>query len=220
MRIVLAEDHRMFRDAVSKFCANELGAQVVGEAGTGRKAMALIAATKPDLVLLDLHLPDGDGFEVAEFTRTRWPSIRMLMLSAHCDDYTLFRVEKSGAHGFVEKNTQSLRTLRLAFEALRRGETFYTKAFNEAKTARASDPKSFAKVLSDRECSVLSLIGQSLGDEEIARRLGITPTTAQTHRSHIMRKLGLANSVKLAQYAIEHGFTRIISQRNGKPVLS
>lgn len=220
MRVVIAEDHLMFREVMRNFCTRELGCKIVGEAATGRNAKRIIGSTQPDIVLLDLYLPDGDGFEVAEFTRLRWASIRILMLSAHCDDFTLLRVEQSGAHGFVDKNTQTLKTLRLAFEAIGRGENFYSKVFQEAKQARIKNSDNFSKILSARECVVLSLIGHSLADEEIAQRLGISPTTAQTHRSHIMRKLNIANSVKLVQFALEHGFTPLITQRNGKPVLS
>ena len=218
MRIVIVEDHLMFREVLRKFCVKELGAQVTGVAGSGREAIGIIRKTQPDCILLDLHIPDGDGFEVARFTKERWPSTRVLMLSAHCDDYTLFRVEQSGADAFVDKGTQSLGVLRRAFAAVARGEHFYSSAYQEAKRARTGD-QHFSKILSEREFQILSLIGQSLSDEEIAHRLGISPTTAQTHRSHILRKLNIANSLKLVQFALEHGFTALVTQRNGKPLL-
>lgn len=219
MRVVLVEDHRMFRELFHKACSLELGLKVVGEAGTGQRAMQVIESTLPDLVILDLHLPNHDGFEVAEFTRARWPSIQILMISSHCDDYTLFQVEQSGSQGFLEKNTQSIRSLKQAVEALRRGETYFSRIFLEAKRARANDPENFTKILSERELDVLALIGESMTDEEIALRLEVSPSTAQTHRSKIMRKLGLANSTKLALFAIKHGISRTSSLRNGKPVL-
>jgi len=218
MRIVLVEDHLMFREILRIFCAKELKADVVGEAGSGQEAMRIIRKVQPDCVLLDLHLPEGDGFEVAEFTLSRWPSTKVLMLSSHCDDYTLLRVEQSGAHGFVDKGSQTLNDLRRAFAALARDEKFYSPAYDEAKRARASDLH-FSQILSKQECVVLSLIGQSFSDQEIARQLGITPTTAQTHRSHIMRKLDVSGTAKLIQFALEHGFTRVVTQRNGKSVL-
>ena len=220
MRTVIVEDHVLFRELFRKICEVECGCIVVGETGTGRNAKRIIAATQPDLVVLDLRLPDGDGFEVAEFIRFRCPSVQILMISSHCDDYTLFQVERAGAQGFVDKNSQSIKSLALAIQALQRGETWYSPAYLEAKQARVTDPANFAKVLSDRECTVLSLIGQSLDNEEIALRLGITPATAQTHRSNIMHKLGIPGSAKLVHFALEHGFTPLVTQRNGKPVLS
>lgn len=220
MRTVIVEDHVLFRELFRKVCEVECGCTVVGETGTGRNAKRIIAATQPDLVVLDLRLPDGDGFEVAEFIRFRWPAMKVLMMSAHCDDYTLLQVERAGAQGFVDKNTQSIKSLTLAIQALQRGETWFSPAYEEARQARATDPANFAKVLSERECAVLSLIGSSLSDEEIALRLGITPATAQTHRSHIMHKLGIPGSARLIHFALEHGFTPLVTLRNGKPVLS
>jgi DNA-binding NarL/FixJ family response regulator len=219
VRIVIVEDHLMFREFLRTFCVKELGARVAGVAGSGRDAMNVIRKNQPNYLLLDINLPDGDGFEVAQYTKERWPSIRVLMLSSHCDDYTLFRVEQSGADGFVDKGTQSVNMLGRAFAALSRGEKFYSKTYLDAQRARMSD-QHFSKILSEQERAVLTLIGQSLSDEEIAERLGISPTTAQTHRSHILRKLNIANSLKLVQYALVHGFTPLVTQRNGQPVIS
>ena len=197
----------------------QCGCRVVGEAGTGRNAKRVIGVTKPDLVVLDLHLPDGDGFEVAEFIRIRLPDCRILMISSHCDDYTLLLIERSGAHGFVDKNSQSIKMVGQAIRAVARGKAWFSPAYEEARLARATDPANFAKLLSERECTVLSLIGLSRTNKEIAGRLGITPLTAQTHRNHIMRKLGVSRSAKLIQFAYAHGFVRVISQRNEKSVL-
>ncbi len=218
MRVVIVEDHLMFREVLRKFCAKELGAQVTGVAGSGREAIGIIRKTQPDCVLLDWRLPDGDGFEIVRFTKERWPSTRVLILSGHCDDYTLFRVDQCGADAFVDKGTQSLGVLRRAFAAVASGEHFYSPSYQEAQRARASD-QHFSKILSSRECAVLALIGLSLSDEEIAHRIGISPNTAQTHRSHILRKLNVSNSLKLVQYALEHGFTPFATQRNGKSFL-
>ncbi|MCX6943650.1 MAG: response regulator transcription factor [Opitutales bacterium] len=220
LRIVIAEDQVMLREVIRKVCLKAGGCTVVGEAGTGKMAKRVIADTQPDLVLLDLHMPEGDGFEVAAFARSRWPAIKILLMSAHCDDYTLYLVERAGVQGFVDKNTESVKTLGKAIRALRRGRKYFSPAYHEAAEARATDPRNFAQLLSKREYAVLSLIGQSLSDKAIARQLKISPATAQTHRSHIMGKLGATNSLELMQYAIQHGFTRVVTLRNGKSVYS
>jgi DNA-binding NarL/FixJ family response regulator len=221
MRIVIVEDHRLFRELFRKVLETELGCTILGEVSTVAEAKRLIAAQKPDIMVLDLHLPDGDGFQVADYARARWGgTVRILIISSHCDDYTLFQVERSGAQGFVDKNCQSIAMAKQAMAALVRGETYFSPAYLEAKRARLRNPQNFTKILSVREQAVLSLVGNSLSDAEIAKRLGISPATVQTHRSHLLRKLNISNSLKLIQYAIGQGFTRITVLRNGKPVLS
>jgi DNA-binding NarL/FixJ family response regulator len=116
------------------------------------------------------------------------------------------QVEKLGLHGFIDKNLSVLDTLWAALCAIRRGQTFFSPAYLRAKTARQADPLFFSKILSDRECAVLALIGRSLSDPEIALLLGISVRTAQTHRSNILHKLNVESTPKLISFAIEHGF--------------
>src|SRR5579871_3496694 len=95
MKIVIVEDHVMFREVLRKVCEHDLHHQVVGEAADGRSAVELVVQTKPDLLLLDLHLPKLDGFGVVEALRLAAPSLRILVLSSHCENYTVFRAEKA-----------------------------------------------------------------------------------------------------------------------------
>src|SRR5207253_9577498 len=112
VRILLVEDHVMFREVLRKVCVTELQHEVVGEAGDGRTAVGLALTTSPDLVLLDLHLPNLDGFAVVEALRKIAPDIRILILSSHCDEYTVWRAERTRVLGFVDKNTNTIATLQ------------------------------------------------------------------------------------------------------------
>ena len=112
VKIVIVEDHLMIRDVVRKVCSSEFGYTVVGETDSGVQAVEMILKHRPDAVVLDLSLPDMDGFNVADRVLKAIPSLRILMLSSHCDDYTLFRVEKSGVHGFIDKNSNTIEILR------------------------------------------------------------------------------------------------------------
>ena len=129
VRIVIVEDHLMIRDVIKKVCSKEFGYTVVGETDSGVEAVELILKHRPDAVILDLSLPDMDGFNVADRVLKVIPSLRILMLSSHCDDYTLFRVEKSGVHGFIDKNSNTLDILRDALKAIAEGRIYFSQAF-------------------------------------------------------------------------------------------
>ena len=207
MRIVIIEDHLMFREVIRRICEVELRHQVVGEAADGQKAVEIILTQKPDLILLDLHLPNLDGFGVIERVKKQLPEMLILVLSSHCDDYTVYRAERAGIQGFVDKNTNSVASLKQAINAVTQGKTSFSEAFRKVRAKRHSDPVSFDKVLGNREREVLLLVGQSLRDHEIAEKLGISEQTVSTHRLNIIRKLGLENTTELVRYARDHGFT-------------
>jgi DNA-binding NarL/FixJ family response regulator len=207
VRIAIIEDHQMFRELLKKVCIEDLHYEVVAEAGDGYQAIEAVKETTPDLVLLDLHLPRLDGFAVVEEVRKIDPRIRILVLSSHCDDYTVFRLDGLHVHGFVDKNTNSVVTLRTAIQAVDMGKVWYSETFQRVKSTRCRDPHSFDKVLTDRERTVLSLLGDSWSDQEIAVQLSIFAETARKHRFNILRKLDLATSSQLRRYARDHGFT-------------
>lgn len=197
----------MFREVLRKVCAEDLGLVVAGEAGDGRSAVPLVMRTTPDLVLLDLHLPGLDGFGVVAALRHQLPELRILVLSSHCDAHTVYRIERARVQGFVDKNTSAVASLKQAITAVSSGQTYFSEAFRRVKAVRHGDPFSFDKVLSDRECMLLALIGEPLTDAEIAARLDISRGTVEKHRFNIMGKLGLKSTAQLVRYAVEHGFT-------------
>lgn len=212
MRILIVEDHVMFREVLRKVCAVDLQHEVVGEAGDGRSAVGLALTAKPELVLLDLHLPNLDGFGVLDALRQLAPEIRVLLLSSHCDEYTVYRAAQAKVHGFVDKNTNTVSVLKEAIGAVAKGRVYFSETFKKMKSARHKDPRSFDKLLTPRERAILPLLGEPLDDVEIAQRLGVSIGTAEKHRFNIRRKLGLQSSAELARYAREHGFTLRASQ--------
>lgn len=208
MRIVIVEDHLMFREVLRKVCVEDLKHVVVAEAADGAKAVDLVTKHSPDLVLLDLHLPNLDGFSIIEALRkTAARDLHILVLSSHCDEYTVFRAERLRVQGFVDKNTNTVATLKAAITAVADGQAWFSEAFLRVKKARLRDPQSFDKLLTERERIVLALIGEPMTDIEIAERLTIASETVEKHRFNILRKLGLESTAELARYAREHGFT-------------
>jgi DNA-binding NarL/FixJ family response regulator len=219
VKIVIVEDHLMFREVLRKVCSEELRHDVVGEADDGERAIELVARTQPDLVLLDLHLPSLNGFEVVEAIRERQPHVKVLVLSSHCDDYTVFRSERLRVQGFVDKNTNSVATLKSAIGAVADGKVWFSDAFLRAKAARLRDPNAFDKLLTKRERAVLALVAQPLTDAEISAKLEIAEETVEKHRFNILRKLELQSTAELVRYAREHGFTLAARPTGGDALL-
>jgi len=209
LRIAIAEDHLMFREVIRKVCIDEFRHEVVAEADTGPSAVRVVLASSPDVLLLDLNLPELDGFGVLEVLRKAHSPVRVIALTSARGEYTLYRVERAGFHGFVDKSTNNLASLRGAIEAVCTGKTYFAPTFVEANAARKQNPISFDKVLSERERTVLGLIGRSLSDDEIARRLKINSRTAETYRQRLMDKLNVHGTPKLILFAVEHGFTQV-----------
>jgi DNA-binding NarL/FixJ family response regulator len=209
MKLLIVEDQAMFREAIRKVCVRELKHTVVGECGTGEEAVALILKLRPDVTLLDLSLPDIDGLAVLDRVRQKgyWP--RVLILSSHCDDYTLFRVERAEVSGFVDKNVNTSEVLAQALNLVGTGKCYFSEVYQSVREARRKNPRAFPKVLTEWEQQILALIGLGLSDEEISQRLGRSWRTVQTHRSNILRKLKLPGTPKLIRFAIEHGFTAL-----------
>ncbi len=204
----------MFREVLRKACEEDRHV-VVGEAADGRRAVEVVGMVKPDLVLLDLHLPSLDGFEVLEQIRKILPDVFVLVLSSHCDDFTVYRAERAGVQGFVDKNTNSISKLKEAIRSVAAGKPTFSEAFRRIRAARHEDPVSFDKVLGNRERTILAYVGQSLRDSEIAKQLGISEQTVATHRLNIIRKLGLENTTELVRYARDHGFTLSAPEGDG-----
>jgi DNA-binding NarL/FixJ family response regulator len=207
MKIAIVEDERLFRDVLRKACAADLGHEVVGEAGTGREALAVVPASLPDLLILDIHLPDMDGFEVLRSLRRKRALIRTLVISSYFDEYTLCRVERAAVQGFIDKSTNTVAELNLAITSIEAGSTYFPRPFTEARRAHGRNPVAFDKVLTDREQTVLSMVGEPLSDAEIAAELKLSPETVEKHRFNIMRKLALRSRAECARFARRCGLT-------------
>lgn len=196
----------MLRDAVSKLCRKELRLDVVAEAESGLAGAALVAKHQPDVLLLDLWLPELDGFSVIERVRQTSPHTKIIVVSAYIDDFTLSQIDAAAVQGFVDKNTEQMQAIKAALIAVSEGKSYFSGAFEKARRHRVKDPGWFTKLLSRAEVGVLSLIGRGLNNTEIAARLGISPRTAQTHRTNILGKLKVRGTPKLMMFAQRHGF--------------
>ena len=208
MKIAIVEDHSLIADLLTTLCRRDFKFEVVLTETHGKPALPLIRKLKPDLVLLDISLPDVDGLDLAETILRELPATRILALSSLRDPVTLKRVRELGIHGFVDKRDQNVRRLKEAIDLVSRGHEFFSPIVNEVIGPLRRDPKAFYRMLSEYEQKILGLIGESRSDEEIGVTLGIQPSTAQSRRRDIMNKLEIHTTPKLIRYAIENGFTR------------
>ncbi len=205
-RVVLVDDHAMFRSGVRA----ELGArlEVVGEAGTVREAISVITATKPDVVLLDVHMPDGGGLAVLEAVGKEQPGTRFLALSVSDAAEDVIALIRAGASGYVTK-TISADELADAVTRVADGDVvfsprlagFVLDAFRDAPVAPAIDPE--IDLLTPREREVLRLLARGYAYKEIASQLFISIKTVETHASNVLRKLQLSNRHQLTRWAAD-----------------
>jgi len=215
--VIIVEDQRLVAEFFTFHC-QDLGLQVLQCCGTCREGLAAIRGHRPELVLLDISLPDGDGLELAKTVLDEMPGVRVLAISSHRDPWTMLQVQRIGLHGFVDKNEQRSGVLTEAINAVLAGRVYYTPIVNESSASIRRDPKAFIRVLSDYETRILSMIGESKTDEEIAAVLNISPATVQSRRRDVMRKLDIHTTPKLIHYAIVNGLTRAEQLGQQKPV--
>jgi DNA-binding NarL/FixJ family response regulator len=207
VRILIADDHELFRRGVAAELVQVPGWIVAAEATNGRDAVTLAAELKPDIVVLDLTMPELNGLEAARRIVAADPAARILILTAHESEQLVREVLSAGAQGYVLKSDAG-RTLVSAMQALLEGRSFFTS--NVARMVLdgylRSEPGDAAATvtLSAREREIVQLLAEGNSNKDIARVLNISVKTAETHRSNVMRKMGFDSLAELVRYAIRN----------------
>jgi DNA-binding NarL/FixJ family response regulator len=202
----------MVREMLLQTCASALPSANLAEAGDCAEARLRLRSAPPDLVVLDLELPDGDGLALVPELFAAAPSVRVIALSSHTDEFTLHRAQEARVHGFVDKKEQPLRVLGEAIAAVLDGKVYFSPLVQRLRATLRADPAAFNKLLSEREQEILGLCGLGHSNEEIGELLGLSSNTVKNHRRSIMAKLGLHGTPKLMRYAVEKGFTRVVAK--------
>lgn len=208
MRVMVVDDHPMWRDGVARDLA-EAGYEVVATVGEGRQALRVAAAVRPELVVLDLQLPDLPGVEVARRLAASEPPPRVLMLSASGEQEDVLEAVKAGASGYLLKSASKEEFL----DAVRRtaeGDAVFTPGLaglvlGEYRRLAARPAPEATPRLTERETEVLRLVAKGLSYKQIAERLVLSHRTVQNHVQNTLNKLQLHNRVELVRYAIEQG---------------
>ena len=220
VRVVIADDHDLLRDGVAAILGADPGIEVVGEASSGPSAVAAARALAPDVVLMDVEMPGGDGLTATREILARCPGTRVLVLTTFdLDEYVLVAL-RSGASGFLLKTTPAA-ALVSAVRACAAGEMLLaptvTRRLVETYVQQPTMPADGVapaqlRELTERELEVLRALGRGLSNAEIGRELYLAETTVKTHITHILAKLGLRDRVQAVIAAYESGLLRLGSR--------
>ena len=206
VRIVIADDHGVLRAGLRTLLGTEPGFEVVGEAASGDAAVRAAVEKRPDLVLLDVSMPGVGGLEATKLLKEKLPKTRVLILTMHEESGLVREAILAGASGYIVKRALDSELIN-AIDAVMRDELYVHPALTrELLTARPDTPHhSEPSSLTRRECGVLRLLALGYTNRQIGEELGVSVRTAETHRAHIMDKLGLTSRAELVRWAVrEH----------------
>ena len=205
IRILLADDHAVVRQGFGRILAAQDDLEVIGEAGNGREAVDLAEQLKPDVVVMDVSMPELNGIEATRRLMKAAPRTRVLALSMHKDSVYVREILRAGAQGFLLKDANDL-DLLAAVRAVGQGQGYISPSVSEAVLSdyrkHVSDP---IDLLTSREREVLQLIAEGKTNKEIAAHLNLSVYTVDAHRGRIMEKLNLHSTGEIVRFAMRNG---------------
>jgi DNA-binding NarL/FixJ family response regulator len=204
IRVLLVDDHQLVRDGLHSRLGETPGIEVVGEAGTGQEALALAASLQPDLVLLDIGLPDMSGLDVAAKLGEVAPGTRALMLSMYDNREYVLSALRAGAAGYVLKDATS-KEIIAAIRAVAAGASYCSASLTTALATGGSEPPT----LTEREREILILVAKGNSNKRIAQQLDVSVRTVETHRLNLRKKLGIETPAGLIRYALQQGWIKV-----------
>lgn len=207
IRVLIADDHSLVREGLRRILDEQFDIEVVGEAKDGKEAVELARRLRPDVILMDISMPEKDGLDATKEIRALDTRTRILILTIHNEEHYALRTLRAGADGFIFKGAKSEELVR-AIRDLDRGlrylppelERFFAELYVRPKASGTP-----LEALSDREFQVLRLIALGHTNREVAEKLRISVKTVDTHRRNILKKLRLRNNSDLTRFAIRHG---------------
>jgi DNA-binding NarL/FixJ family response regulator len=208
IRVLLADDHALMREGLRALLGARPDIEVVGEVSTGREAEKQVMQLNPDVVLMDVAMPDLNGIDAAHAIHLKFPAIRIVMLSMHATAEYVYRAFEAGASGYLLKEV-AIDEVITAVRTVHGGGRYLSPALAESvpDPTASGHTKSPVDSLSARERQVLQLVAEGKTSIEIARMIHLSPSSVQTYRSRLMVKLGVSDVPSLVKFALEHGLT-------------
>ena len=207
IRVLLADDHALMREGLRALLTAIPDIEVVGEVRTGREAQWQVLQLDPDVVLMDIAMPDLNGIEAARLIHAKCPAVRIVMLSMHATAEYVYRAFEAGASGYLLKEV-AVEEVITAVRTVHEGRRYLSPAVAESvPDLSAGHARSPVDSLSARERQVLQLVVEGKTSSEIARLICLSPKSVQTYRSRLMMKLSVRDVPSLVKFALEHGLT-------------
>lgn len=206
IKVLLVDDHMLMRQGLNSLLAREADIEVIGEAENGRQGLDLAKTLKPDVVVLDVAMPELNGMDTCGLMLKRQPELRVVALSMHSDARYVRRMVDAGASGYVLKNS-AFKELAGAVRTVAKGRRYFGQGLSYESPKKTT--RGLVTELTIREREVLQLIGEGVRTVEIGDHLGISAKTVETHRRRIMDKLGIDSLAGLIKYAIREGIVSL-----------
>jgi len=211
IKVIIADDHTIFRSGLKMLLSSEHDIDVVGEATDGNEAVELTQRLNPDVVLMDIGMPELNGIDATLLIKSNVPAANVLVLTMHRSDEYFFQMLEAGACGYILKGAETSELIN-AVRAVARGDVFLYPAMARRLVSKylsqTANESASAGKLTPREHEILQMIAEGFTNKEIAERLFLSPSTIHSHRSNLMRKLNLSSRHEIVQYARKNGLLR------------
>lgn len=215
IKIILVDDHQIVRDGIKALLKDEEAVEILAEAQSGEEIIDLLGKITPDMLIMDISMPGASGIETAKQVSKTYPQVKLLFLSMFLNEDFILGAINAGAKGYLPKNTTKAELIQ-AINSIMQGKEYFNKEVsdiimqNYVKKAKEKDTaKDFKVILTGREIEILKLFADGLTNQEIAELLFISVRTVESHKTHIMQKLGLKSTVEVIKYAIKNNITSV-----------
>ena len=210
IKVILVDDHQMFRDGVKSVLSDEENIEIIGEVGHANDLYKLLESKIPDLIITDISMPDISGIDITKYVSENFPEINILILSMHSNEEFITKALNAGANGYLPKDT-SMNELLQAINSIAKGENYFNKGISDTILKAMVNKAKVSKndTLTSRELEIVHQVVEGLSNKEIADKLNISVRTVDSHKNNILHKLGLKSSVELVKYAIKNNLVKL-----------